>query len=1205
MKKSLLFIILLCSSMFVFASVPTGIKIIKNGSGYTIKFNLPEYMIHNTTSNERSFSTVSVVDYGVTSEPGFPALPQISFNLLISNNEIAPQFSVQNFKVSDLRVENHIYPFQAPYRRDLPLNKRPFNYNEAFYNSEGNLGSPIIKISEPFIISGLKGVTVTIYPFNYLPKEKILKVVNEASFEIKLNNLPPNSSSHSETYSDFLNKFFINYSNLSPRIIKNYLIISAPEYTTNLTAFVNHKTAMGFNVSVFSTSETGTTTTSIKTFIQNRYNNPATKPEFVLLVGDVDKIPAWTGVGEGSPKTDLNYALLEGSDYYADLFIGRFSISNAIELSNIIGKSIYMENNVATLPKNNVFMSSVDNWSITEGTHNNVINSYFQPAGYENQKLYSHTYNATTAQLIAALNANKIFSIYSGHGSEYSWADGPVLSQAQVRGLTNTVFPYVYSFACVTGSYHLAECFGETWIRTATGGSAFYGSSVNSYWDEDDILEKKLFYAMFVDNLTKVTPMFDMGKYLTVMHFGGSVTPGSTMLRYIEMYNLLGDPSLETKRMLTPDPTPPDPIIDLLAGNATSNSITLSWTAPYDSTFGGIQGYDIRYSTLPIVTNDDFNSATQVLYAGQSDTAGAPKSFCVTGLTVNTLYYFAVKAMDLWSNKSPMSNIVYYSTLASPMISVNPGFIHHVLTNQVEIVDTVNIYNASSNQSTLDYNIEFLNNVFPTGAVTATVIPVKKAQTEGENKDNPKINFGQAILGAGGPDEFGYSWVDSDDPQGPAYVWEDISTTGTLISSWIPTGSLSSTDEGYAGPLNLGFNFKFYGQVKNQIYVSTNGFLTFTPVTSNAYTNAPIPDVALPNDIISPFWDDLDAKAPGTVHYKQDGNRFIIQFTNYQRYSGTASYTWQVVIHSGGKIIFYFSNMTGTINSATTGIENGTGNIGLQVAYNAVYIKNNLAVKLAAEPEWMITNSPLNGTLYQGNSAKVIIRIRTEDFQLGNYSMDMKITSNCGLNPVVNIPVTMALSVIPVELVSFNAEVSGNEAILNWETASEVNNSGFSIERKKLNSDFWETAGFVEGKGNSQELNFYQFIDRNLKPGKYSYRLKQIDFDGTFKLSHSTEIDLGVPEMFSISQNYPNPVRSDDATLISYTVPAQESQNLSIVNITVFDLLGNEIKTLVNYEHEPGSYNLKVNFNNFPSGVYFYKMNSGKFTAIKKFIVIK
>ena len=363
-----------------------------------------------------------------------------------------------------------------------------------------------------------------------------------------------------------------------------YLIITAPEFEAGLAPFVTHKTANGYAVDVFTTTVAGTTTTAVKTFIQNRYNNPLTKPDFVMLVGDVDKIPAWTGTGEGTPKTDLNYACVEGTDPYADVFLGRMSVVSNTQLANAINKIIYMSNNLAAFPKNNVFMASTDNYTISEGTHNYVIDNYFTPNSYNNLKLYSHS-GATTAQVTAAFNAGKLFGIYSGHGGTTSWADGPVFTAANVTALTNTIYPFVYSFACITGDYsNTSECFGETWLRYPAGASAFYGSSVNSYWTEDDVLEKVLIKALFVDNLSKVTPMFNKAKVYFVNHFG-SIT--ATVQRYLEMYNLMGDPSLETKRVIPPDTVAPLAIANLGLTTQTSNSLTANWTAPLDTTFGG------------------------------------------------------------------------------------------------------------------------------------------------------------------------------------------------------------------------------------------------------------------------------------------------------------------------------------------------------------------------------------------------------------------------------------------------------------------------------------------------------------------------------------------------------------------------------------------------------------------------------------------
>ncbi len=151
-----------------------------------------------------------------------------------------------------------------------------------------------------------------------------------------------------------------------------------------------------------------------------------------LLVGDVANIPAWTGSGGDNPTTDLKYVQLEGGDNFPDAFIGRFSVPSGAQLDNAINKTSFMESYIGSLDMKNVFMASSDNYAITEGTHNYVINTYFHPAGYENLKLYTHTFGATTTQLIAALNDNQVFAIYSGHGSETSWADGPPLNQSQV-----------------------------------------------------------------------------------------------------------------------------------------------------------------------------------------------------------------------------------------------------------------------------------------------------------------------------------------------------------------------------------------------------------------------------------------------------------------------------------------------------------------------------------------------------------------------------------------------------------------------------------------------------------------------------------------------------------------------------------------------------------------------------------------------------
>ncbi|MGQ9642780.1 MAG: T9SS type A sorting domain-containing protein, partial [Ignavibacterium sp.] len=187
--------------------------------------------------------------------------------------------------------------------------------------------------------------------------------------------------------------------------------------------------------------------------------------------------------------------------------------------------------------------------------------------------------------------------------------------------------------------------------------------------------------------------------------------------------------------------------------------------------------------------------------------------------------------------------------------------------------------------------------------------------------------------------------------------------------------------------------------------------------------------------------------------------------------------------------------------------------------------------------------------------------------------------------------------IVPVELTSFIASVNGNNVSLKWNTATEVNNSGFYVERKILNGE-WKSIGFVPGAGTTTENRTYNFSDKNLTKGKYLYRLKQVDFNGTFEYSKIIEVDVVSPAKFELAQNYPNPFNPN--TSISFTIP--QSGN---VKLSVYNLLGQEITTLVNEYKEAGTHNIEFNATNLNSGVYLYKLESNGLTLTKKMTLLK
>jgi len=190
--------------------------------------------------------------------------------------------------------------------------------------------------------------------------------------------------------------------------------------------------------------------------------------------------------------------------------------------------------------------------------------------------------------------------------------------------------------------------------------------------------------------------------------------------------------------------------------------------------------------------------------------------------------------------------------------------------------------------------------------------------------------------------------------------------------------------------------------------------------------------------------------------------------------------------------------------------------------------------------------------------------------------------------------------IVPVELLAFTASFNSSEVQLLWSTASELNNQGFEIERSSNKPDNFVTIGFVEGKGSSTEINYYSFSDHPDLNGAYQlyYRLKQVDFDGTFSYSNVVNVTYDVPSEFVLNQNFPNPF--NPSTRISYFVP-----NESFVSIKVYDFLGREVKTLVNDFQVTGSYHIVFDASDLPSGTYFYTMIADNYSVTKKMILIK
>ncbi len=262
----------------------------------------------------------------------------------------------------------------------------------------------------------------------------------------------------------------------------------------------------------------------------------------------------------------------------------------------------------------------------------------------------------------------------------------------------------------------------------------------------------------------------------------------------------------------------------------------------------------------------------------------------------------------------------------------------------------------------------------------------------------------------GGPDVYGYVWVDSNEPGGPVYDWVDVSGVGTTVGN--------ADDESY-GPFDLGFGFPYYGDTFTQLRICTNGFVTFDSSNADPYTNQPMPNTDAPDLMVAPFWDDLNPSNGGNIYryYDAANDRYIVQWQDVPHYSNDGSFTFQVILYASGVIVYQYNDFSYG-NECTVGIENHDASDGLQVVYNGNHLTNGMAIRLSAGSQvpWL-DYDPLAGVVGSGETVDVVFDFDATGLVLGDYHAEVTFSSNDATDPTMLIPATMVVtdSTTPVD----------------------------------------------------------------------------------------------------------------------------------------------------------------------------------------------
>lgn len=242
-----------------------------------------------------------------------------------------------------------------------------------------------------------------------------------------------------------------------------------------------------------------------------------------------------------------------------------------------------------------------------------------------------------------------------------------------------------------------------------------------------------------------------------------------------------------------------------------------------------------------------------------------------------------------------------------------------------------------------------------------------------------------AARGQGGPDPYGYSWIDSDDPNGPEWAWTEISATGTPVEGLM--------DDNVVGPFQIGFDFPFYGSSKAKFWVNSNGCISFSNQLVT-YANHPVPTNNDNVNFIAWFWDDLTMDtAFSRVYYKKIENQLVIQFEKIVHYPGTEQWiTAQVVLRENGTILIRYKQIREgfDVESATIGLQSPDKELGLQVVFNAPYLHPEMVVAFELNRSFITTVNPAMGVIPAGSQETIWITYHSAGFEAGSYEQELQ-----------------------------------------------------------------------------------------------------------------------------------------------------------------------------------------------------------------------
>jgi len=559
--------------------------------GFTVKLQINEIDFQYIKTENGNFYTAHISGFGNNLDYGNPALP-VYKKLMELPEGATYEISIINkttntIELADYGINEFIFPAQLP----VPKIENPnieFKFNKTTYNNNSFYSTDLAKIIPLGKMRSTSLARFEISPISYNPIKNQIEVIEELTIKVtiknvNIQNLEKDKESHYSPYFQTLDKRVINskayLASNSNKSVANkypikYVIVADSMFKQSLQPFVRWKEKKGYKVieAYMQDSAVGTTKSSIKAYLQGLYQSGSTNdpaPTFVLLVGDIDQLPSWTGMTSASHVTDLYYCEFT-NDQFPEMMYGRFSATDTAELNAQINKTIEYETYSMPDPSflgTSVLIAGYDGSGHGpingDGQINYGTNNYFNSNNSTNCKSYLYvngSYNKD-AEIRQQIDSGVSFANYTAHGYEQGWAD-PSFNVSHVATMTNqSKYPIMLGNACLTNKFDYGVCFGEALLRAKNKGAIGYiGASDNTYWDEDfywavgygSVSANPTYsstgsglYDMIFHTHNEDFADWAMNSYQYLMAGNLAVSEGSNSdFYYWEIYHLMGDPSL-------------------------------------------------------------------------------------------------------------------------------------------------------------------------------------------------------------------------------------------------------------------------------------------------------------------------------------------------------------------------------------------------------------------------------------------------------------------------------------------------------------------------------------------------------------------------------------------------------------------------------------------------------------------------------------